>query len=61
MEAHLSVQEYVVSTIHISIAKMKMSDFLQSLETRHGFYRVFLVSLSLDIRVQLYWKVNLEG
>lgn len=57
----MSVQEYVVSTFHISILKMKMSDFHQSVKIRCGFQSVFLVSLNAEMRVQLNWKVSLEG
>lgn len=47
----MSVQEYIVSTFHISVLKMKMSDFHQSVKIRCGFQSVFLVSLSAEIRV----------
>ena len=36
-QLNVSAQGYVVSTTHISILKMKMSDFLQSVEIRHDF------------------------
>lgn len=57
----MSVQEYVVSTFHISVLKVKMSDFHQCVKIRCGFQSVFLVSLNAEIRAQFHWKVSLEG